>query len=380
MSPVADRDVPGGDVAYTEALIARPPDGVTYTTYVDALDEGSVTERGRRPRHGALRPADALIFAARAVELGLRRTGRLFREPYRYMSVDPAAFDLVHAHVFPIRLVGTDLPLVTSSGFPLPVLYGDRWQWPERKVATATRVERLMAAAAGVQLSWEPPRRASRMMVQSEHYRDRMVAEGADPRRMAVRTLGIDGAASPPRTGRPRTIGYVSTRFEEKGGSIVLEAFQKLVADYPDARLLIVGTDPVPHDVALPEGSVTWTGPVERRHLLDDLLPTIDLLVLPTRCDSGPPYVILEALQRGVPVVTSDIPWLDEGLAGPGVRRVPNDPPLVYCALRELIDRDTYAEASRGAVELWRTRYSMDVLAEQIGVTYREALAVGPTR
>ena len=75
MSPVSGHDIPGGDVAYTEALLARPPSGVTYTTYVDALREGTLVERGRRPRHGAMTGTDALIFGARAIELGLRRTG-----------------------------------------------------------------------------------------------------------------------------------------------------------------------------------------------------------------------------------------------------------------------------------------------------------------
>ena len=74
MSPVSGHDVPGGDVAYTEALIARPPDGVTYTTYVDALSRGTLVERGRRPKHGVMQGTDALIFAGRAVEIGLRKS------------------------------------------------------------------------------------------------------------------------------------------------------------------------------------------------------------------------------------------------------------------------------------------------------------------
>jgi hypothetical protein len=76
--------------------------------------------------------------------------------------------------------------------------------------------------------------------------------------------------------------------------------------------------------------------------------------------------------------VTSDLPWIDEGLTGPGVRRVPVDPPQVSEALIDLFDPDVYAEASAAAVDLWRTRYSMAVVAELVGATYREALAAGP--
>lgn len=375
MSPVSSHDVAGGDVAYTEALVARPPDGVSYTTYVDALADGSLVERGRRPRHGVMRATDAVVFGARAVELGLRRSRIMFREPYRYLSVVPGAFDLVHAHVFPVRLIGTGVPLVTSSGFPLPVLYEDRFQWSHRRVVTAGAAERVLARAVGAEVPWLPPRRAVRTMVQSVHFRDQLVAAGADRSEVVVRTLGIDGGPGPVRRGRPVTVGFISTGFEEKGGPVVLAAFQKLLAEYPGAHLVVIGSEGQHHDVSLPTGSVTWAGRVPRHRVLNELLPAIDVLAHPTRCDSGPPYVILEALQRGIPVVTSDLVWIDEGLAGPGVRRVPADAGRVSEALIELFDTDTYHEASAAAVQLWRTRYSMEVLAEQIGATYREALA-----
>ena len=375
ISPVSGRDPSGGDVAYTEALVARPPDGVTYTTYDEALAEGTLVERGRRPKNGGARGVDALAFGARALEIGLRRSGLMFRESYRYLTPRPGAFDLVHAHVFPVRLIGTDLPLVTSSGFPLPVLYEDRFGWSHRHVVVAAAVERALSRSVGGEPTWFPPRRAARTMVQSIHYRDALVASGADPEAVVVRTLGSDGEPGIPRTARPVTVGFISTVFEEKGGNVVLAAFREVLAEYPDARLVVVGSERPAYDIGLPEGAVTWIGPVSRQRVLDELLADIDVLVHPTRCDSGPPYVILEALQRGVPVVTSDVPWIDEGLTGPGVRRVPADPSPVSRALVELLDPNTFPEASHAAIELWRSRYSMDVLSEQIGRTYREAMA-----
>ena len=150
LSPVAGVDVGGGDVTYTEALLAHPPAGVTYTTYTDALEAGSLVERGRRLRHGRPRPADVAILGARAAEAVLRRSGVLFREPYRFLTVDPDAFDLVHAHVFAMRQVGSDVPLVTSSGFPLPVLYRDRFGWPARRAAAVGGGERAVMAALTV--------------------------------------------------------------------------------------------------------------------------------------------------------------------------------------------------------------------------------------
>jgi glycosyltransferase involved in cell wall biosynthesis len=379
MSPVAGHDVPGGDVAYTEALLARPPTGVTYTSYVDALAEGSLVERGRRPRHGSISGTDVVVLGARAVELGLRASGLMFRESYRYLTVDPDAFDLMHAHIFAIRLIASDLPLVTSSGFPLSVLYEDRFYWTHRRVIVAAAADRVMSRVVGAEIPWLPPRRASRTMVQSAHYRNRLIEGGAGPDRVAVRTLGIEGRGSTPRNRRPTTVGFVTTTFEQKGGSTVLEAFRRLLAERPDARLVIVGSERGPSPDGLPAESVTWMGMVPRRRLLEEILPAVDVMVLPTHCDSGPPFAILEALQRGIPVVTSDLVWIDEELAGPGVRRVPVDPTLVAAALIDLLDEDTYRRASAAAVALWEARYTMDAVAEQVGATYREALAAGPS-
>ena len=117
---------------------------------------------------------------------------------------------------------------------------------------------------------------------------------------MAVRTLGIHGVAGQARTGRPVTVGFLASISEEKGGEVALARFQKLLAERLDARLLMVGSERRPTNVALPEGSVTWMGRVSRERVLDEVMPDIDVLVLPTRCDSGPPYVTIEALQEGI--------------------------------------------------------------------------------
>ncbi len=361
-------------MAFTEALLARPPEGVTYTTYIDALADGTLVERGRRPKHGAIRARDAFIFCARGIELALRRTGLLFREPYRYLTVDPDAFDLMHSHVFSLRLIGTDLPLVMSAGFPLSVLYEDRFHWSHRRVLFATWMEHLLARTFGVQVPWFPPRTAALSLVQSDHYRNSLMEAGADPQRVLVRTLAIDGVASEPRPGPPRTIGFISTDFEGKGGRVVVDAFRSLLTTHPDARLVVVGTDTLPPDLILPDGSVEWLGRVSRSEVLESVFPRIDVLVHPTRCDSGPPFVILEALQRSIPVITSDLVWIDEGLTGDGVRRVPVDTEHVSLAMADLFDADTYEDASRAAVALWESRYSMDVLAGHLGDDYNVAL------
>ena len=73
-------------------------------------------------------------------------------------------------------------------------------------------------------------------------------------------------------------------------------------------------------------------------------------------------------------MITSDLVWIDEGLTGDGVRRVPVDTEHVSLAMADLFDADTYEDASRAAVALWESRYSMDVLAGHLGDDYNVAL------
>ena len=60
----------------------------------------------------------------------------------------------MHAHVFPVRLVHSHLPLVTSSGFPLTVLYEDRFGWSHRRTTVATTAERALSRVTGAEPFW----------------------------------------------------------------------------------------------------------------------------------------------------------------------------------------------------------------------------------
>jgi hypothetical protein len=134
-SPVPGRDVAGGDTSYTESLLADPPDGVTYTTYADALDEGSMVLRGRRPDKGRAGRSDIGLFGLRTGEAAARKSGLMFAEPLWFATVDPAAFDVVHLHLFSLRQVDSAVPVVSSAGYPLNVLYHEGRGWSASRTA-----------------------------------------------------------------------------------------------------------------------------------------------------------------------------------------------------------------------------------------------------
>jgi len=101
---------------------------------------------------------------------------------------------------------------------------------------------------------------------------------------------------------------FVSTQFEIKGGAALLNAFVRVVRDFPGAQL-----DMVTH---LPEHLAGQTGHIPNLHIYDAglsreevgarFLADADVLVHPTYMDSFG-MVVLEGLAYGLPVIATDV-------------------------------------------------------------------------
>ncbi len=138
---------------------------------------------------------------------------------------------------------------------------------------------------------------------------------------------------------RPRLL-FVGGRFAEKGGLDLLAALDGRIGTAVDLDLV------TPAEVQAPEGA--------KVHRLGHASPELrvlyqqaDLLVLPTYGDTNP-WVLLEAMACGTPVVSSDVgaipEILDEGRAGSVV------PHGDVRALREAIDALLADDARREAL------------------------------
>ena len=203
-SPVRGRDPASGDVAYTEALLGEPPPGVRYTTYAQALEDGLLEIRGRRPRPGTRRATiDLALFGVRGVELTLRRAGVMYREPTWFVSLRPGAFDLVHQHLFAVRQVGPRLPVVSSAGYPLPELYAARDRWSPARLRLATALEWRFDQLMDVHNPWLRGTAGNVMTAYTERFRQYLVARGdVDRRRVAFDHRAAGGRD--PRVARRR--------------------------------------------------------------------------------------------------------------------------------------------------------------------------------
>ena len=126
-----------------------------------------------------------------------------------------------------------------------------------------------------------------------------------DPRNVILARLGIKvtmGAGTPRgiQNSSARTaIIFIGNHWSRKGGKRLLRWHQDRWRDRADLHL--VGDSP---EAAARLPGVIRHGSVERGRLVNQLLPSMDLMVMPTMEDCLP-WVLLEAQAAGVPVVST---------------------------------------------------------------------------
>jgi glycosyltransferase involved in cell wall biosynthesis len=111
--------------------------------------------------------------------------------------------------------------------------------------------------------------------------------------------------------GQPPTILFVGREFKRKGGDLLVEAFRRVRAHIPDARLIMLGVK----DAVIQEPGIRFLGNLDLEQpdewqLYSDAYRSADVFCLPTRYDPFP-TVIMEAMYFGLPCIgtqTSGVP------------------------------------------------------------------------
>lgn len=154
---------------------------------------------------------------------------------------------------------------------------------------------------------------------------------GADPQRLRIIPNGIVTEdflsvmqkRMERRSGQPnsRVVGFLGRVVSIKDVKTLLRAAAKVLETVPDASFLLAGpVDEEPEyyqqcrELAVQLGiddRVNFMGPQDR----DDFLPQIDVMVL-TSISEGLPFVVIESLAAGVPVVSTDVGACAEILVG----------------------------------------------------------------
>ncbi|GAC1580964.1 MAG: hypothetical protein NVS3B7_15790 [Candidatus Elarobacter sp.] len=153
--------------------------------------------------------------------------------------------------------------------------------------------------------------------------------------------LGLNGSPAVAFFGRDPAI---------KGADVLAAA----VAEVPGVTIVAVATpDDAVAEIARHARVVSVPFAADVR----EVLWAVDALALPSRGE-GMPYVALEALACGVPVVASDLPWAIElARDGEGVALAAAEPHAFGAALRSVLARPARVEsAGRGDLEGWTKR------------------------
>ena len=306
ISPVRGLDPPCGDITYTEELISNMGDDVEYVTYDQAIADGSLVELTRR----TWRVAPFLLGLNKLINF-LRKRQLLFWEPFRFFTIQPGVYDLIHVHVFPFRLLNKCCPILYSAGAPLDDVYRDRRKYSKVRTRLLSELESFLCRLFQVNHSTFFLPQVDCMAVYTDYYCDRIKDISKLHNGRVVKLPISLGSASLSRHSHIGVrFGIVAYDFEAKGGHTLLDAFRKVRVLDKSATLHIVGN--VPSELHEEDG-VTLYGTVDRDFIAHQFLPMVDIFVYPTPHDCFS-YVMLEALRAGCAVCTSDYVSMPEAV------------------------------------------------------------------
>ena len=234
-------------------------------------------------------------------------------------------------------------------------------------------------------------RLADRVLTSGEAIRSLMLAGGVRPEAVRAAPAGVDLAEFRPGgrseallrefgLGRP-VLGSIAMFRGSKGHPHLLDAFQRLRPEFPQAQLVLVG-DGIRR--AWVEGLARERGlssavrfPGFRRDVAD-LLRFMDCFVLASTRTEGVPQALLQAFATGVPVVASRIGGIPEVVTdeGTGLLVESDSVPALTAAIgRVLDDPDASARRTRAARALVEARFSHARSIDRLLELYAEVLA-----
>ncbi len=214
-------------------------------------------------------------------------------------------------------------------------IYTDHTHLANLRSPTFSRA--FLATPQWIALEREVYQRATRIFVMGENTRASLIGEyGCEPGRVRCVYAGchIDTTPVALENGgyANRTVLFVGIDWERKGGPELLQAFGRVLARLPDARLRIVGAAP---KISHPQIEVLGRVPLPR---VKQLISQASVLCLPSRFE---PFgiAVIEAFAMKVPAVVTRVGALEYLVADGETGRVvpPGDIPALADALTELL-------------------------------------------
>jgi glycosyltransferase involved in cell wall biosynthesis len=174
-------------------------------------------------------------------------------------------------------------------------------------------------------------------------------------------------------------IGTVSNLVKRKGIKHLIIAFGKMLNEYPNLKLLIIGDGPLRTDLELLVRELNLASHVKFKGFVEDVksyLLDMDIFVLPS-LEEALGLAIIEAMAMSLPVVASKIGGIPEVVEDgtTGLLVDPGNPEELSCAMRYLLSNP---ELLRAMGENGRKRseqcFNNDILISKYEQVYRELI------
>jgi glycosyltransferase involved in cell wall biosynthesis len=320
----------------------------------------------------------------------LRMRGRWDLTPARHLAhvVRESGIDLLHSHQARNTLLAR--LAARMSGRPL-VTHVHSPQFRE----STHRLANVVVGTVDRALAHE----TRRFICVSESLGRELRRQRIDPSRIRVVPNGVEAATATTPSERDAVrselglpdstfaIAMIANFRPRKGADVLIDAFARVAATGLDACLYLVGEPFREHGRDYGEtlrGVVAASGAADRivfTGFVEDpgrIVRGFDVMVLPSRFGEGMPMVLLEAMVRAIPVVSTPVEGTAEVIApGENGELVPVDDAGALATVllqlaREPARRARLAAAGRETV---LARYTTDVMARGIESVYDELVA-----
>lgn len=177
-----------------------------------------------------------------------------------------------------------------------------------------------------------------------------------------------------------RLIGQISVLRSWKGQYVLIDAFERLAADLPDAHLLLVGGGPVLGDYS----KRSRESPFATRILLpghqEDVWPFfrgLDVAVLASTKNEGIPQAGLQAMFAECPFVGTAVGGIPEivGHQRTGLLVPPSNPEVLAAAIMEiLLNPELGAAMADNALSQVRSTFTLSAMGRQVDTLLRQLM------
>jgi glycosyltransferase involved in cell wall biosynthesis len=343
--------------------LVRHVEGVDHLVVVPARRVGGQTDPGAA---AALQRAGAAVHVvpmrrAPAHPVNAGAVGRVAR------LVRAAGADVVHGH----SSIGGAVARLAGAITRRPVVYTPHALADGRVAAV---VERALAARTARFVAVSPSEAevlARRRLGRGD--RVVVIPNGIDPRPPEPRDLHAVAGTDP---ARPLVVA-VGRLAPQKAPLDLLDAWAAIAGARPEVQFVLVGDGRLAPDVDRRLAAVPLGGRATRLAFLADAaayLPSAAVVTSASVFEAGP-YVVLEAMRAGVPVVATDVVGTRDAVGDAGVLVPPRRPDALAAAVVALLG-DEDRRRSMGAAGVARVAEDFDVaeMGRRLGRLYGSLL------